>query len=389
MSDKTGPWLESLLLDVLRAPTHVPLGETEVLPGDGRIVGAVDNVLVPRLEELGPDEIRRHPSGDVAARFGPDRDDGVLVQTYIVSQHANLMADPSTSTIVDGAEFGIQGPCALGQGATQNKGPLAAAFAALFGADSSFERPVWLAVNTEGRSSHGGSLRIIDDLGVRASSGIIAFGTDMKASLGNRGRVDIELTVEGVACHSSQPWLGRNPIESAADIVGALRALPLRGEHPFLGKPTATPYQFACRPVAPHTVPEHVRIVVDRRLLPGDDPDEAVAEMSRHLERWSSEVKLRPDVSMLPAEVDVDEPVVEALLDALRAEGHPAETFWSQNTFDAGYACSKGIPTPMFGPGKRRFSGTGLIGDDMISIEECVAAARVLTRALKTLCGHA
>jgi acetylornithine deacetylase/succinyl-diaminopimelate desuccinylase-like protein len=382
----TASWIEGFLLELLRTPTQVPLGETEVEPGDPRIVAAVETVLLPRIEELGPDEIRRHDKGDIAARFGPDSDDGVLVQTYIVSQHANLMEDPSRSRLVDGEPFGIDGVCAMGQGATQNKGPMAAAFGALLERKQS-ARPIWLAVNTEGSSSHGGSVRIIDDLSIKAACGIIAFGTDSRVSLGNRGRVDVEILAKGASSHSSQPSLGHNPIEDAADLVTHLRSIPLPAPHPILGPATATPYQFACHPVAPHTIPQEVRVVIDRRLLPGEDPARAVAAVREHFAGSGGALEIEEGVSMLPAEVGADEPVVQALLRGLEAEAMTPQTFWSPNTFDAGYACSKGIPTPMFGPGKRSFAGEGLIGTDMIPVSECESAARVLGRALQVLSG--
>lgn len=79
------------------------LGETEIQPGDPRIVAAVDQVVRPLVEQLGPQEIRRHDAGDTAFRFGPEGDAGLLIQTYIVSQHANLMDDPNQGSIADGA----------------------------------------------------------------------------------------------------------------------------------------------------------------------------------------------------------------------------------------------------------------------------------------------
>lgn len=381
-------WLEDLLTSVLRADTQVPLGETEVLAGDPRIVAAVDEVILPMVEELGPDEVRRHPAGDVAARFGPPGDDGLLIQTYVVSQHANLMDPSLAGQVVDGAPYGLEGPCALGQGATQNKGPMAAAFAAVRARPEPLERPVWLALNAEGRSSHGGSRRVIDELEVRAAHGLVAFGTDLRVSLGNRGRVDVEVTVVGRSCHSSQPWLGSNAIEGAADVVRLLRTAPLPKPHPLLGPASATPYQLSCHPVAPHTIPERARVVLDRRLLPGEDPERATEDLRRHLaENGLGDLDVAAGVSMLPAEVREDETIVRALLDGLRAAGRKPQTFWSLNAFDAGYACAKGIPTPMFGPGKRRFAGEGLTGTDAIALPDCVAAAEAIAHAIVALCG--
>ena len=244
-------WMEGVLQQLLRVDTQVPLGETELLPGDAKISEAVDNVVMPFLEDLQPDEIRRHAMGDVAVRFGPESNDGLLIQTYIVSQHSNLMDDPSAGRIVDGEPYGLQGLCAVGQGATQNKGPMASSLAAMRSVPRRLQRPVWITINTEGKSSHDGSRRLLDDLGLRASYGIVAFGTDLRVSLGNRGRVDIAVTVRGRSCHSSQPWLGINPIEAAADVVRILRSASVPNEHPDLGPVTITPYAAAMYPGSP------------------------------------------------------------------------------------------------------------------------------------------
>jgi succinyl-diaminopimelate desuccinylase len=388
MSAIDASWIQQVLVDFLQTDTQVPFGETEILPGDPRIVSAVNEVVLPRIEELGPAETRTHELGDVVTRFGPDRPDGLLIQTYIVSQHANLMESDTAGEIVDGAEFGLEGPSVLGQGASQNKGPMAAALGGVAARADLLRRPVWLAVNTEGRSSHGGSMRVIDDLGVNAACGIVAFGTDLRVSLGNRGRVDINVRVPGKSSHSSQPWRGENPIEAAVEIVAAARRTPLPEPDERLGPATATPYQFACYPVAPHTIPEEVRIVIDRRLLPQEKPHDAIESFRAHLNGSGLSVaEVEAGVEMFPAMVDESLPVVGALIDGVRLGGREPATFWSLNAFDAGYACSKGIPTPMFGPGKRIFSGPGLVGNDAVALDDCAVGARAIAHAIDTLCG--
>ena len=90
--------------------------------------------------------------------------------------------------------------------------------------------------------------------------------------------------------------------------------------------------------------------------------------------------------SMLPASVSSDSAIARHLLGGLKSHGREAETFWSLNAFDAGYACSVGIPTPMFGPGKRSFKGEGLVGTDAVSLDDCEAAAGVIAHAVSELC---
>lgn len=380
-------WLEELILVLLRTPTGVPAGQTDIEPGDPAIKHAIDRVLLPYIESLQPDEIRRHPAGDVAARFGPSDTQGVLVQTYMVSQHGNLMDDPNAGRIMDGTPFGLTGRCAVGQGASQNKGPMACVLSALRQLPRQLSKPVWLAVNTEGRSSHGGSRRVIDDLEVKAAWGIVSIGTDLGVSLGNRGRVDVIVTVRGESCHSSQPWLGDNPIEGAADVVTALRSIPLPAAHPDLGSASVTPYQVTLHPVAPHTVPAEARVVVDRRVLPGEDMPGVVASLGAYLDRCiTGELVIEEGVSMLPALVDRNSPLVSAIRKSVaEVTGRESSAFYSRNTFDAGYACSIGIPTCMFGPGKRSFS-KGVTAAEVVALEDCRVATQTLQRSLVQLC---
>jgi succinyl-diaminopimelate desuccinylase len=82
-------------------------------------------------------------------------------------------------------------------------------------------------------------------------------------------------------------------------------------------------------------------------------------------------------VSMLPALVDRDAPVVTAL---------GAPIMFSRNAFDAGYPCSVGIPTVMFGPGRRDF-GAGVTATEAVSLADCRRAAEMLRAAAGALCG--
>lgn len=381
-------WLTETLLRILQTPSSVPRGQAEIEPGDPMITRAIDETVVPIIDALGPDELRRHPLGDIAARFGPPGDAGLLVQTYIVSQHGNLMDDALAGRLVEGATVGLHGPSAVGQGANQNKGPMAAVLAAVRDLPRDLRQPVWVTVNTEGRSSHGGSRRLLDDLGVTAAYGIVSIGTDLAVSLGNRGRVDVLVKVAGRSSHSSQPWLGSNPIEGVADVVTALRSVALPPPHPALGPAAATPYRVTCAPIAPHTIPSEAVVVVDRRLLPGEEPAGAVAALRAHLGTCVEAAHTVDEGPvMLPAAVDAAAPHVTALRAAVEElGGRESPAVWSRNTFDAGYACARGIPTLMFGPGRRDFAA-GVTATEAVALSDCHVAAGALQRTFLEVCG--
>lgn len=372
------------LLRLLRTPTEVPVGQHEIHPGDARIAAAVEEVVLPMVQRLQPDEVRRHAAGDLVARFGPPGDDGLLLQTYIVSQHGNLMNDPHSGTLKDGGP--AVGAIACGQGANQNKGPMAAVLTALGMRPADLRKPVYLSVNTEGRSSHDGSRRVIDDLDAHGATAVLAFATDLKISVGNRGRADIHVVVPGASCHSSQPALGINPLERAADVITALRSAELPTPHPHLGPATATPYQLSFTPIAPHTIPETGHLLVDRRLLPGEEPETAADGLRTHLTAaLDYDVEVTLGATMLPAEVSAEHPVVLALQRHLTELGAEAETMFSRNTFDAGYGCSRGIPTVMFGPGRRSF-GKDVVAEESVPVADCWVAARTLAGVISDLC---
>lgn len=377
-------WLEDVLLRLLVADTSVPPGRHEVLPGDPMIRAAVEEAVRPLVEELAPDEVREHPAGDLVARFGPRGDDGLLIQTYVVAQHGDPDASPR---LEDEPGTVRRRRVAVGAGASQHKGATASALAALRGRPR-LRRPVWLAVNTEGRSSHDGSRRVLDDLDVRAAHAVLAVGTDLTVRVANRGRVDVLVTAFGEAHHSSVPGAGRSPLDVAADVVVALRSLPVPPPDPRLGPALVTPYRVTASPVAPHTVPSRVEVVVDHRLLPPDTPQAAVERVREHLVvRHGLPVEVTAGPAMLPARVDEGAPVVRALvagLAAARVAGRPAVGV-STATFDAGYACAKGIPTCMFGPGRREL-GAGLTQPERVAVADVAAGARALGHAVDGLC---
>ena len=208
---------------------------------------------------------------------------------------------------------------------------------------------------------------------------VLTVGTRNAVSVGNRGRVDIHDELHGEPTHSRVALeAGRNPIPDVADVLQRVAALELDpAEHPTFGRRTILPYKLTAGPIAPHTTPAWCRIVFDRRLLPDDDPERAVHDVAALL--TGLDVTVTQGATMLPALVDDDAHVVRALL----AAGAHA-TFVPRSTFDAGYPCSLGIPTVMCGPLSGELDTTGVLGDDVVSREQLVAAAQIYARAVRS-----
>ena len=112
-------------------------------------------------------------------------------------------------------------------------------------------------------------------------------GDSQKGALGlyrgQRGRMQIEVTVLGRSCHGSMPWEGLNPLEHGGAIVAeAARRYDARDgflDHPFLGHGTRTASWARLDTPSDCAVPERLTVRFDRRLTVGETPQQALADV--------------------------------------------------------------------------------------------------------------
>ncbi len=102
---------------------------------------------------------------------------------------------------------------------------------------------------------------------------------------GQRGRMQIELSITGRSCHGSMPWMGLNPLEFGGAIVAeAARAYDARVgflDDPFLGHGTRTASWSELQTPSDCAVPERFVVRFDRRLTIGETAPQAVADIER------------------------------------------------------------------------------------------------------------
>jgi acetylornithine deacetylase/succinyl-diaminopimelate desuccinylase-like protein len=210
---------------------------------------------------------------------------------------------------------------------------------------------------------------------------LLQLDEQMRISLGNRGRVDVDVALAGRTTHSSTPENGVSAIDGVAEVVRRVKELTWPGEHPVLGARHAHVYKLELDPVAPHTLPGKARMTVDRRLLPGDDPDVATAEVRRALAGMVPfDVRVERGVTMLPSLLDPSDPWLRALREAVvEVRGAAAPEVINRGCFDAGGTSSRGIPTASFGAGG---DGHWPTGDDAVAVADVEDEARVLARLI-------
>jgi acetylornithine deacetylase/succinyl-diaminopimelate desuccinylase-like protein len=362
---------------------------TFIEPDDPKLVYYVQRVLRPELRSLGVDNIAEVPRNQLVVKYGNGTSDAsLLVMVYTPTQHHNLMDDPFSGKIASAARWGHDEPCVFGQGVGQNKSHQAimlAVLKALVGQQVRLSGTLYLAINNEGRSSHRCSDAILATLGRKPEFAVLMTRTGTGISLGNRGRIDANIEVRGKASHSSVPEKGLSAIQGANEVLNRLKQVPLDGEHPLLGGRQAVAYQMLFEPLAPHTLPEVARLRIDRRLLPGDDPSQAVRDIRDTIGDLSPyRVRVEPGEYMLPALVDPEHPGVQALQLAHRAAtGTDARTYYGEGTFDAGGPCAAGVPAVMYGVG----GGDWPLGVDFVPVSHLNRVAEVMMRTVLSLLG--
>jgi acetylornithine deacetylase/succinyl-diaminopimelate desuccinylase-like protein len=377
---------KELLIELVKVPSP----QTELLEEEPLLKTFIATAVEPRLRAMGFADIRHDPMGNLIASYGTDSSGKSLMFIgNAMNQPAATMPNPYSGDVVGGAKYGLPGECVMGKGASEQKANLAAMLHAMEVVIASKVpirgKLIFTCCLSGETGKHDAIKSVVDGAGVRADMAVLG-GTGLTVTLGNRGRIDVFTTVKGSPCHSSRPSDGINAITGAIEAIRLLLAkVKLDKSHPQLGRPSLTVNHIRSFPDSTHTVQERCEFTLDRRLTPGEDPDEAFAEIERIAKEveqindpvsgkpYRVEVRLGP--FMYPSLVTTESSVVRAILRASEVMlGRPVETYYSPSTFDQGYLNHVGIVTANFGAGEHQYAHTD---HDMASVERTTDAARV------------
>ncbi len=376
---------KSLFIDLVRVPSP----QTALLEEEPLLKAFVVEAIEPRLRAMGFSEVRYDTMGNLVASIGAGTSGrSLLIVGHAMNQPPATMKNPYDGQVVDGASYGLPGECVLGKGASEQKSNIAAMLHAMevaIAAASLAGKLIFACCLSGETGKHDAIRSVIEGMGVRADMAVL-YGNSLKITLGNRGRIDVFVTVKGSPCHSSRPHDGANAITGAMEAIRRLTSeVRLDRTHPQLGRQTLTVNHIRSFPDSTHTVQERCEFTVDRRLLPGDDPNAAFEDIQRiakqvetHKDPASGKgfgVDVRLGPFMYPSLVTDESPIVAALQEANRAMlGRAAETYYAAAAFDQGYLNHIGIATANYGPGEEKYAHTD---DDMASVERTTDAAKV------------
>jgi acetylornithine deacetylase len=293
--------------------------------------------------------------GDRASVVAEARPRGAT-ETVLIASHLDTV--PVEGMAIDPFDPVIEGDRVYGRGACDTKSGMAAAIAALEALlrSGALKRNIVLVGEADEECGSVGVEDVLEHLGARRPDWILATEpTELRLVTHHKGVGRAHLRAEGVACHSSDPSLGKSAIVEIAKTILALEDLGQvlsRREHPQLGGPTLS-VGLVGGGQAANVVPPDAWLHLDRRLVPGETEEvfrEEIESMLREagLDRVRIETVAVEKPSLATA---VDSLAVRACQAGLAAIGlDPTPTIAAFGT-DAGVFAERGLPGVVFGPG--------------------------------------
>ena len=219
----------------------------------------------------------------------------------------------------------------------------------------------------------------------RPDAAVIAEPTELQVVVSHKGVVRWRCHACGRAAHSSQPESGENAIYRMARAVTVLEryqreVLALRPRHPLCGRPTLSVGTIRGG-VGVNIVPDHCVIEVERRVLPGEEPEKARREVLAYLEgQLGAEAALEHDPPFMegwPMSQERNGALAERLASAARPVIGRCEPVGVPYGTDAASLAAVGIPTVVFGPGSLAQAHTV---DEWLDLHQLQQATEILYR---------
>jgi succinyl-diaminopimelate desuccinylase len=249
-------------------------------------------------------------------------------------------------------------------------------------------------VSDEETSAEFGTIHLLDEIKAgrlpKPDYCLIGEKSDLKVRNAERGILGFDVTFFGRASHTAAARAtGINAIAKAAKGVLALEK-DIDKFHPAIGKPVIS-VNLISAGIAHNVVPGECTISVDRRLIPGETRETALAEVQSALDEVAAtdpdfryEISEHPLESYIEANITPeDSPIVQAVQQAVRdVTAKDPEYFvaWAGAT-DGRFYRQMGIDTVGYGPGGENAHGA----NEAVFIPELVTMARVWAETISTV----
>jgi acetylornithine deacetylase/succinyl-diaminopimelate desuccinylase family protein len=224
--------------------------------------------------------------------------------------------------------------------------------------------------------------------GLRADYCLSGEPTGLNVCRCEKGVYWAKISVKGKAAHGSTPERGINAIEKMAKIISALQSIKFEREHKLLGRPTIN-IGVISGGTKINVVPDYCEILVDRRMLPAEDPGEVKGEIESALRSVKAldpqvEYKVEDLLFADPFELPEDAPLVRMAVEAVQeALGRRPEITGLTGFTDARFtAVDAKIPSVLVGPGNIAQAHTA---NEFVEKRQILDAISVYAALLKKL----
>ncbi len=403
--------LVALTRDLIRIPTVNPPGDvyTDCAEFLGRRLAGRGFAVEYVRADGAPGDSDRYPRTNVIARV-EGREPGPCVHFNghidVVPAGQGWTVDPFEGVVKDGRVYG--------RGACDMKGGIAAsiiAVEAILEAGIPFPGALEISGTVDEESGGYGGVGHLAKLGYfsrpRVDHVIIPEPLNVdRVCIGHRGVWWAEIETKGRVAHGSMPFLGNCAVRHMGAVLHRIetelipRLAAKRTAMPVVpeGARQSTLNINAIHGGQPEDhgglpspmVPDRCRMVIDRRYLIEEDPEEVRAEIVGILEglrreRPGFDYELREVLAFLPTLTDADAPVVRAVGAAIETVlGRPAAQVVSPGTYDQKHIARVGHLKDCiaYGPGILDLAHQP---DEYVDIDDMVHSAQVMAMAALSL----
>jgi acetylornithine deacetylase len=310
-------------------------------------------------------------------------------KTFLFDVHQDTV--PTDNMTIDPFAARIENGRLYGRGACDIKGGMAAMLATF--ARLTREKPagaanLTLACTVDEEHTFLGMQKLIQT-GIRANGAVVAEPTNLDIVHTHKGAVRWHVITPGRACHSSSPEKGVNAIYRMGRLLTAIEryAEELRGScsDPYVGPPTLSVGRITGG-TSVNTVPDCCQIEIDRRLVPGEDPQEAMKQFEVFMKK---EIDFpfacsEPSVALRALHWQGPEgtsQLIERLGKSIDQVRGSHEVMGVPFGTHAAPLAAAGIPAVVFGPGDIAKAHTC---DEWVALDEVEQASEILYRFISS-----
>jgi acetylornithine deacetylase len=355
-------------------------------PGEAEIAEFLAGHMSSLGLEVRVDEVRPGRLNAIGVLKGSGRGKSLMLNGHTDTVGIDYMEiDPLDPVVKDGRMYG--------RGTFDMKGGLASLLAATKAVvDSGVELrgDVVVAAVCDEEYASIGTERVVEQ--VRADAAILGEPTDLQIQVAHKGFAWIDIETHGVAAHGSAWQLGVDAIAKMGRVqVGLERlqeeVLPKK-KHGLVG-PASVHASIISGGRELSTYPDHCRLQVERRLIPGETRRDVDEEMKALLASIADiDPKFRGEYEIAffrgPMEVPKDEEICRVLRrSSQEVTGSEPHFVGGSGWLDTQIIWERGTPAVAFGPG-----GWGAhAAEEYVDIDSVIDAARILERAVLLYCG--